>query len=178
MSFLHITSDDDKQKSIRTFNSHLVNGGKIFMLVYMEDCPPCIAARPEWKKLKNVLKVDKDVVIVDINQKFLNEIKSLTELITKKKIKEIQSFPTIMYISKKGDYIEQFQDSPVIDKKKQPQNTIDNLHKWITHVLETQKGGGVFSPKVFSSRNTRRSGLKNRRRNKNFKTQRKRIRKR
>ena len=183
MSFLHITSQDDKKKSISTFNSHLAKGGQIFMLVYMDNCPPCMATHPEWKKLKNVLKVNKDVIIVDINQKFLNEIKSLTEMITKNKIEEINSFPTIMYISRKGNHIEKFEDSPVIDKTKQPQNTIDNLHKWITHVLKTQKGGGgLLFPKVFSPRNTRKRGLK-KNRIKHFngvenKTQRKRIRKR
>jgi len=183
MSFLHITSDEDKQKAINAFNSHLVQGDQIFMLVYMDGCPPCIATHPEWKKLQNVLKVKTDVVIVDINQKFLNEVKSLTALITKKKIEEINSFPTIMYISKKGDYTEKFEDSPVIEKTKEPRNTVDNLHKWITHVLKTQKGGSGLFPKVFSSRNTRKRGLRKIHRVRNVKgtkkkTQRKRIRKR
>lgn len=177
MPFLHI-DDDDNAQAISELSSYLTDdGSKIFMLVYMDGCPPCIATHPEWKKLENVLqkKIDDDTVIVDINQKFLNEINSLTKLIEEKKINEINSFPTIMYISKKGEVTENFHDSPVIEKTNESQNTVDNLHKWITHVLEEapSQGGKARFPRVRLRRSTRKKGLRTKR-----KTQRKRKRKR
>ena len=82
---------------------------------------------PEWKKLKHVLKVDTDVKSADINEKFLNSIKCIGP----KKI-EILHYPTMIYISDKGQKHELYEGD----------RTVDGFVKWINHTLKTEQTGG------------------------------------
>ena len=52
MIFIHL---DSKQGDIEKFNNFILEGKKIFVLFYMEGCGPCNAAKPEWKKIENIL---------------------------------------------------------------------------------------------------------------------------
>jgi thiol-disulfide isomerase/thioredoxin len=49
MKFLHI---DPKTDNINLFDKYVSQGKHVFVLIYLEGCGPCIATRPEWKKLK------------------------------------------------------------------------------------------------------------------------------
>ena len=124
MVFLHINESPTK---IPEFNRFIRQGKRAFVLIYRDGCPPCIKTHPEWKKLENVLKVDKEVIIADINEKFLNKI----DCFGTKKI-EITHYPTMMYISNKGQKHELYEGD----------RTIDAFEKWISHtVKKTQTGG-------------------------------------
>ena len=69
MKFLHI---DPKTDNINLFDEYISQGKHIFLLIYLEGCSPCIATRPEWKKLENTLndkyKTNDDLVVIDVDQ--------------------------------------------------------------------------------------------------------------
>jgi len=93
---------------------------KIFILFYMEGCGPCGMTRPEWKKIKNVLKKkDDNVVIVDIDHRLIPEIKGLKS--------EPLGYPTMRFITDEGKISEDFEDSEVENKER----TIDGFMEWI-----------------------------------------------
>ena len=60
----------------------------------MEGCGPCNEVRPEWEKLKNVLKNKNhnNIVIMDIDKDIIDNINYLPKP---------YSFPTIKYINNK-----------------------------------------------------------------------------
>jgi thiol-disulfide isomerase/thioredoxin len=130
MVFLHINESPAK---VPVFNRFIRQGRRVFVLIYRDGCPPCIVTHPEWKKLKNVLKVDKEVIIADINEKFLNKI----DCFGTKKI-EILHYPTMIYISDKGQKHELYEGD----------RTVDGFVKWINHTLKTKQTGGRRRTKV------------------------------
>jgi thiol-disulfide isomerase/thioredoxin len=94
---------------------------QIFILFYMEGCGPCNATRPEWEKLKNVLKNTKNnnnIVIVDIDQTLSDKLKG---------IREPSAFPTMRYITNGGTEVENYEDSSIDNKER----TIDSFVEWI-----------------------------------------------
>jgi hypothetical protein len=105
----------------------------------MEGCGPCIAARPEWKKLENILKNytnNNEVAIVDIDKDLIHKVKYIKN--------QPSGFPTIRYITNKGETIENFEDSDIINKNR----SIDSFVEWIKS--KEQKGG--------KTRKTRKGG--------------------
>ena len=124
MVFLHINESPTK---IPEFNRFIRQGKRAFVLIYRDGCPPCIETHPEWKKLENVLKVDKEVIIADINENFLNKI----DCFGTKKI-EITHYPTMIYISDKGQNHELYEGD----------RTVDGFVKWINHTLKKTHTGG------------------------------------
>jgi thiol-disulfide isomerase/thioredoxin len=97
------------------------NNNKIFIMIYMEGCGPCNATRPEWAKLKNVLKNTKNnnnIVIVDVDHVLANKLKG---------IKEPNAFPTMRYITNGGMEVENYEDSNIKNKDR----TIDSFVEWI-----------------------------------------------
>ena len=94
---------------------------QIFILFYMEGCGPCNATRPEWEKLKNVLKNTKNnnnIVIVDIDHTLSDKLKG---------IREPSAFPTMRYITNGGTEVENYEDSSIDNKER----TIDSFVEWI-----------------------------------------------
>jgi hypothetical protein len=91
----------------------------------MEGCGPCNATRPEWKKLENILHknfVNKsDTVIVDIDKDILHKVKYLKQ--------QPAGFPTIQFVTNKGELIENYEDSNIETKDR----TIDSFIEWIKH---------------------------------------------
>ena len=117
------------------------NKSKVFILYYMEGCGPCNATRPEWNKLKNVLKrfqKDNNVAIVDIDQVLSSKIKH---------IQPPNSFPTMRLITNSGKKVVNYEDCEIKNKNR----TIDSFVNWINH--ET---------KHYSQNNTKRHKNKNR----------------
>jgi thiol-disulfide isomerase/thioredoxin len=107
-------------------NKYIDSGKPVFMLIYMEGCGPCIAARPEWAKLEHTLggqygkKQPYKFIIADVNKNFAPLIH---------KIKQPNAFPSILYVS--GDKMENYEDSAINDKRRD----VDCFMNWIeSHV--------------------------------------------
>jgi thiol-disulfide isomerase/thioredoxin len=97
---------------------------KIFLLIFMEGCKPCEATRPEWSKIKNVLK-DKfsnrnDVVVAAIDQQLAGKLKNLKF--------DTNTFPTLKFITNGGLTSESYEDSKIIGDK---DRKIDSFIEWI-----------------------------------------------
>jgi thiol-disulfide isomerase/thioredoxin len=128
MVFLTINGKnyDVKDKNGKTFIDNLNSmiqdkDVQIFIMFYMEGCGPCNSTRPEWSKLKNVLKNTKNnnnIVIVDMDQVLSNKLKG---------IKQPNAFPTMRYITNSGMEVENYEDSSITNKDR----TIDSFVEWI-----------------------------------------------
>ena len=136
MVFLHIdtknydTKDETGEKLINILNNFITSGRDVFMLIYMEGCGPCNATRPEWQKIKHVLKKEitnsNDILVVDIDKDLLDKVKKIKT--------EPKGFPTIRFISNKGKISEDFEDSKLNEEYKK--RTIDSFVKWIEFKLD------------------------------------------
>ena len=132
MVFLHI----DKSNALKNIYSndnpikkldnliHNNPNNKIFILIYMEGCGPCMNTRPEWEKLKSVLHKSfserNDIVIVDIDTDFVDKVKYIKS--------KPNSFPTIRFITNRGNTVENYEDSGI---KEEDRRTIDSFVEWI-----------------------------------------------
>jgi len=106
---------------------YYLHNKSVFILIYMEGCGPCNMVRPEWKKLENVLKKYKnsnEVVIVDIDKDMIEKVKNIKN--------EPNSFPTMRYITNRGEIVENYEDSNIKNKDRK----IDSFVEWI----ESKKG--------------------------------------
>jgi hypothetical protein len=146
MVFLHIDAKNYNQKDetgktpIVTLNNFIKDGKDIFALIYMEGCGPCNATRPEWTKLKNILKKhtsNNNALIVDIDKDILSEVHNFGS--------EPKGFPTIRYITKNGKVTEDFEDCKLSEEYKN--RTIDSFVKWINFKLNETKTGVNHSKK-------------------------------
>ena len=161
MKILHI---DPKTKNTKMFNKYVEQGKHIFVIFYLEGCGPCNATRPEWKKIKNVLK-DKysnndNIVIADVDQELLKEIKYLTT--------EPKGFPTLRYISDKGKTSEDYEDCPDLLEK---DRKVDSFVKWISLKMSKQKGGK--KNRKSGNRKSKKSGNRSSKKNRSSKRTRK-----
>ena len=108
---------------IKLLNDSIKSGKHIFFLIYMEGCGPCMATRPEWTKIQNVLGEKyknkyNNILVVDIDYTLLSSVKlSLNPA----------GFPTIMYVSEKGKHTQQYEDSDVSKKDR----TVDSFIEWV-----------------------------------------------
>lgn len=110
---------------IDKLNDYLSNKDtKSFILFYMEGCGPCNATRPEWTKIKNVLSNDflkrDDILILSIDKDLFGKLKNVGP--------ELNSFPTMRFITDAGEKIETYEDSDVPENK---DRTIDSFVEWI-----------------------------------------------
>lgn len=118
-------SDPNNAKKI---NDIIKNTKHVFILVYMVGCGPCNATRPEWKKMcqiiENKYSSNGNVAILDLDSKFMNEVKG---------IGDISGFPTMKYISNNGNKMESYEDSNIPNKKR----SSDSFINWIdSKILE------------------------------------------
>jgi thiol-disulfide isomerase/thioredoxin len=94
----------------------------VFILIYMEGCGPCNATRPEWSKMAHTLNSqyanNDDIVIIDLNKDLLPEVKN---------VGSVNGFPTMKYITNKGNTTENYEDSGV--KKKD--RSADSFINWV-----------------------------------------------
>lgn len=104
-----ISSNEGTNDFVNKFNEVLRKSKSIFVLFYMDGCNPCNLVKPEWMKLKNIFS-EKDIIIADIERKYLNELNINVE---------INSFPTIYFI--KNNKYELYDGD----------RTVDGLYKWI-----------------------------------------------
>lgn len=154
MKILHI---DPTTKNTKLFNKYVEQGKHIFVIFYLEGCGPCNATRPEWKKIENVLK-DKygkndNLVIADVDQELLKEIKYLTT--------QPKGFPTLRYISDKGKTSEDYEDCPNL-KDDEKDRKVDSFVKWIDSKMSKQKGGKRKRRTKRNKKSGKRKSKKNR----------------
>ena len=120
-------SDPDTAKKM---NDIIKNAKHVFILVYMVGCGPCNATRPEWKKMCNELNNEyssrNDVAILDLDNKFMNEVKH---------IGDVNGFPTIKYISDQGNKSEAYENSNIPNLKR----SSDSFIKWIKSKMSKNK---------------------------------------
>ena len=149
MVFLHIDksnfnkSQDTIKNPVNQLENYIHNH-RVFLLIYMEGCGPCNAVRPEWKKLENVLKNyanRDDIAIVSIDKDLVYNIKYIKQ--------QPNSFPTMRYISNRGETTENYEDSNIKNKDR----TVDSFVEWIKSketpenktkggkTIKTRKGG-------------------------------------
>ena len=130
MVFLHIDTKnynvkDNGETPIQILNKFITSGKNVFALIYMEGCGPCNATRPEWEKIKHVLKKDvksgNDFLVVDIDKDLLSKVKNIGI--------PPRGFPTIRFISNNGKNTEDFEDCKLSEEYKN--RTIDSFIKWI-----------------------------------------------
>lgn len=147
MKILHI---DTKTDNINLFDKYVSEGKDVFVLIYLEGCPPCIATRPEWKKIENVLK-DKyksndNLVVIDVDQELLEKMTKLKE--------QPKGFPTILHITDKGKTSEEYDE-----EDKEIFRKIESFEKWIDSKIKKQQGG---KRKIRKTKSKRRKSKKNR----------------
>ena len=115
-----------------TINNTIEDGKNVFILVYMDGCGPCMATKPEWDKMAQELSgsPDNNIVIADVNKNFMNDLKY---------IGDIDGFPTIKHIGKKGKHVQAYEDSNI----KQKDRSAESFKEWIkTH--DKQMGGSPY----------------------------------
>jgi len=119
MVFININKKNEN--NFKNSLDNLLKKDHVFILIYMEGCGPCNQVRPEWEKLKNVLKKYKNndkIIIIDIDNDSLEKLNSLSPP---------SSFPTIKYITNKGNIMENYEDSNISLKDR----SIDSFVEWI-----------------------------------------------
>ena len=146
MVFIHIDKTNynrypnTNQNPIVKLDSFL-HSKKVFILVYMEGCGPCNKVRPEWAKIKNVLREYQnrdDIAIVDIDKDLINKLKYIKN--------HPNSFPAIRHIHGRGEKIENYEDSNIENKDR----TIDSFVEWIKS--KDNKPDNKFSKKTYKKR--------------------------
>lgn len=152
MIFLHI---DPSTNNTSLLDKYIEEGKDIFVLVYMEGCGPCNATRPEWAKIKKEYKGkgnddedDDNIVIADVSQDCLKDIKSITP--------DIAGFPTMLFISNGGKVLENYEESSIRDKDR----SVDSFIEW----LETKGKGNKINSSSKSNSNSGSSQKGGRRR--------------
>ena len=156
MVFLHIDTKnynvkDNGETPIQTLNKFITSGKNIFALIYMEGCGPCNATRPEWEKIKHVLKKDvksgNNFLVVDIDKDLLSKVKNIGI--------PPRGFPTIRFISNNGKISEDFEDCKLSEEYKN--RTIDSFVKWIHFKLnEKQKHTTKNNHRNYNYKKTRK----------------------
>ena len=115
------TNDKDLVKEL---DDHLgIKDNKCFILFFKEDCGPCNATRPEWKKMKNVLNKNflnrDDIIIASIDYELAENLNYV--------LSKPNSFPTMRFITNSGQEVENYEDGNISNKDR----TIDSFVEWV-----------------------------------------------
>jgi len=160
---LHI---DPTTQNINEFNNYIKKENQhTFVIFYMVGCGPCEMARPEWGNIDNVLddKTKKhNILIVDINQEILQNPDLKIAYLKENNI-SINGFPTIHYITNKGNVVEEYDG----------QRTADSFKKWIESKVINSKGYNPSQKSMTGAGKYKRKHSKRRTRSKKHKRSRK-----
>jgi hypothetical protein len=119
MHVLHANSEEDAE----LVNKMIGQDKDVFILVYMEGCGPCNATRPEWSKLESALTDqyanNDNLAIIDLNKDYQDTVSS--------HLGDINGYPTMKYINKKGSMKESYEDSSIKSKDR----SVDSFIAWI-----------------------------------------------
>jgi len=149
MIFLHI---EPNSGNVEELNEYMKDPAKkLFILIHMSTCGPCKATLPEWKKMENVLgnKYNKypnenKMIVADVDQELMDKLTFLK--------KEPVGFPTIWYITNKGNSIEEYEDSSIENKDR----TIDSFVNWVESKMK-QTGGKKRTKRRVNNKNKSRT---------------------
>jgi thiol-disulfide isomerase/thioredoxin len=146
----------NSKTDVDEINKSVEDGKNVFILVYMDGCGPCMATKPEWHKMSRELS-ESDIVIADVNKNFMGDLKY---------IGDIDGFPTIKHIGKKGKYIKAYEDSNVKTKDR----SAESFKEWIKN-HDKQLGGSPYKLlKRLSKKTKKKSSKKKSKRKKKSKT--------
>jgi len=136
---MYILSIPDDTNTSKEVDDLIKNKKHVFILIYMEGCGPCNAARPEWSKMTSALNhqyaKNDDVVIIDMNKDLLPYVKN---------VGSVEGFPTMKYITNNGNTIESYEDSSIKNKDR----SSDSFINWVESKILKNK---VISESPMSS---------------------------
>lgn len=113
--YLTVENETPENKSkINQINQHIHNKKPAVIYFYKNGCPFCERTTPEWKKLPNYLSQNKDLLVVDINKDYYEQLQSVGE--------KPALYPNIRYVN--GSHIDTF-------KKEGDERNAKNLATWI-----------------------------------------------
>lgn len=120
--FMHC---DTNSNNVHLIDRYIKEGKDAFILVYMEGCGPCNATRPEWDKIKSHPAFQNknknnynNIIIADVDKNVSPSLKY---------IGDIDGFPTMKYISNKGQMVEPYEQSNISKKDR----SLDSFIEWI-----------------------------------------------
>lgn len=131
---------------VSEINKMIEDGKNVFILVYMDGCGPCMQTKPKWDKMAQDLSIpekEDDIIIADVNKNFMKDLKH---------IGDIDGYPTMKHIGKKGHHVKAYEDSNVQTKDRSP----ESFKEWIKN-YDKQIGG---SPSKLLKRLSKRSKRK------------------
>ena len=109
---------------VNEINKMIEDGKNVFVLIYMDGCGPCMQTKPKWDQMAQDLsnpEIEDDIVIADVNKNYMNDLKH---------IGDIDGYPTMKHIGKKGQHVKAYEDSHVKQKDRSP----ESFKEWIkTH---------------------------------------------
>lgn len=136
----------DDLSGVSEINKMIEDGKNVFILVYMDGCGPCMQTKPKWDKMAQDLSVpetEDDIVIADVNKNYIKDLKH---------IGDIDGYPTMKHIGKKGQHVKAYEDSNVQTKDRSP----ESFKEWIKN-HDKQMGG---SPSKLLKRLSKRTKSK------------------
>lgn len=141
MIFLHVNSENASE-----LNDYVKQGKPLFFLIYWDQCGPCQATLPEWKKMENVLSnMKEDVVVAHMEKDFLDKINFLKT--------QPSGFPTILYITNNGKNSESYEESSIQTKDR----TVDSFVDWVKSKIKSKQQLGGSSSRTRKRKQTKKS---------------------
>lgn len=124
--FMYIDpSQPNYTDSIKKFNEQVSSGKHIFLFLFMDGCGPCNQTKPEWKKIKSVLKNKfPNVVVAEINQTLFDKLHGIG--------KQPMGYPCLRYIHRST--IEEYENSTIHKKDR----TAESFATWIQSKLASK----------------------------------------
>lgn len=136
---------DKSNNNIEIINKYIEEGKDVYILIFMHGCGPCNATRPEWDKIKDLLELkyknNNNIVIVDVNNNYLKDLKY---------IREVDGFPTLKYISDKGNKVENYEDADIKPKDRSAESFINWIESKIDTNINNKKGGYKYKSSVYN----------------------------
>lgn len=118
------TDTKEVETKIESVNNFINDDNPVFLFMFLEDCGPCNATKPEWEKIPDHLKKeyldDEKIMIVELNQSFQNKFTNIG--------KEPMGYPCIRFI--KGKTIKEYEGA----------RTGEAFAEWIESIVKGVKG--------------------------------------
>ena len=111
---MHFLSYPDSKRDTKEIKKIIDDGNMVFLLIFMEGCGPCNATRPQWANIKNMVarsqSDENNIYVIDVNKDYVDPISDT--------IGPIEGFPTMKFISNRGNILESYEDSKLPDSEK------------------------------------------------------------
>ena len=111
---MHFLSFPDSKRDTNKIKQIIDDGNMVFLLIFMEGCGPCNSTRPQWANIKNMMSDtqndENNIYVIDVNKDYVDPISDT--------IGPIEGFPTMKFISNRGNILEAYEDSKLPDSEK------------------------------------------------------------